>query len=76
MQGNHKCVEASMQHNCAVCLEYLFDSCKPISVLQCGHTMHAECLDVCPDSLPCVLSGAIAAWDGASGSGLTPCRAT
>ena len=60
-----------MQHNCAVCLEYLFDSCKPISVLQCGHTMHAECLDVCPGSLPCVLSGAIAAWDEASGCGLT-----
>ena len=67
IQGNHKCVEASMQHNCAVCLEYLFDSCKPISVLQCGHTMHAECLDVCPNSLQCV----VAAWDGNGGCGLT-----
>ena len=35
-----------MQHNCAVCFDYLFDSVRPISVLQCGHTIHAECLQV------------------------------
>eukprot|EP00252_Welwitschia_mirabilis_P000734 TRINITY_DN10697_c0_g1_i2.p1 TRINITY_DN10697_c0_g1~~TRINITY_DN10697_c0_g1_i2.p1 ORF type:complete len:114 (-),score=9.82 TRINITY_DN10697_c0_g1_i2:434-775(-) len=32
-----------MCHNCPVCFEYLFDSLKPISVMKCGHTMHAEC---------------------------------
>eukprot|EP00250_Pteridium_aquilinum_P003830 c14107_g1_i1 orf=695-1594(-) len=44
LQNKHSCVENSMQHNCAVCFEYLFDSLKEISVLRCGHTMHDECL--------------------------------
>ena len=46
VQGKHKCVEGSMQHDCAVCLEYLFNSTSPISVLRCGHTIHTHCLEV------------------------------
>ncbi|GLJ40798.1 hypothetical protein SUGI_0843910 [Cryptomeria japonica] len=44
LQKAHSCVENSMHHNCPVCFEYLFDSLKDITVLQCGHTMHMECL--------------------------------
>lgn len=43
LQNRHSCVENSMQHNCPVCFEYLFDSLKDITVLRCGHTMHLEC---------------------------------
>ncbi|KAK9158641.1 hypothetical protein Scep_005215 [Stephania cephalantha] len=44
LEDCHPCVERAMHHNCPVCLEYLFDSTKDISVLQCGHTIHLECL--------------------------------
>ncbi|KAF5190749.1 Ring finger and chy zinc finger domain-containing protein [Thalictrum thalictroides] len=42
---NHFCLENSMQNNCPVCYEYLFDSLKKTSVMKCGHTMHMDCLD-------------------------------
>eukprot|EP01018_Ginkgo_biloba_P033963 Gb_37753 [translate_table: standard] len=45
LQKGHPCVENSMRHNCPVCLEYLFDSLKDISVMRCGHTMHMDCLN-------------------------------
>ena len=43
-QESHACIQNSMMQNCPVCLEYLFDSVKPISVLKCGHTIHEGCL--------------------------------
>uniref|UniRef100_A0A0D9XKA6 CHY-type domain-containing protein n=1 Tax=Leersia perrieri TaxID=77586 RepID=A0A0D9XKA6_9ORYZ len=45
LRDSHHCVERAMHHNCPVCFEYLFDSTKDISVLQCGHTIHLECLN-------------------------------
>ena len=45
LKETHKCVQQSMHQNCGVCMEYLFDSIKPISVLNCGHTIHTHCLD-------------------------------
>ncbi|KAK8444967.1 hypothetical protein SEVIR_9G233700v4 [Setaria viridis] len=52
LKDSHRCVERAMHHNCPVCFEvsglcsmYLFDSTKDISVLQCGHTIHLECMN-------------------------------
>ncbi|KAH0465813.1 hypothetical protein IEQ34_005916 [Dendrobium chrysotoxum] len=39
----HLCIENSMRHHCPICYEYLFDSLKVTSVLNCGHTIHKEC---------------------------------
>ena len=45
LRNEHKCIENSMRRQCPVCLDYLFDSVKPISVLvRCGHAMHEACL--------------------------------
>ncbi|XP_020407603.1 E3 ubiquitin-protein ligase RZFP34 isoform X3 [Zea mays] len=44
LKDSHRCVDGAMHHNCPVCMEYLFDSMKAISVLHCGHTIHLECL--------------------------------
>ncbi|KAF9600336.1 hypothetical protein IFM89_007054 [Coptis chinensis] len=44
LKNSHRCVERAMHHNCPVCFEYLFDLMKDISVLQCGHTIHLDCL--------------------------------
>jgi hypothetical protein len=44
LRDSHVCVSNSMRSNCPVCMEYLFDSIRPISVLACGHTIHAVCL--------------------------------
>lgn len=45
LRDNHICVENSMRHHCPICFEYLFDSLKGPTVLECGHTMHKECFD-------------------------------
>ncbi len=45
-QENHVCVANSMKNDCPVCLEYLFDSVRRAAVLPCGHTVHADCLEV------------------------------
>lgn len=35
-----------MRSDCPICLEYLFDSVRRAAVLPCGHTVHADCLEV------------------------------
>lgn len=44
MKDEHRCVQKAMHHNCPVCLEFLFDTIKDITVLPCGHTIHLECV--------------------------------
>jgi len=44
LKDSHVCIQNSMMSDCPVCLEYLFDSIKPIAVLKCGHTIHEGCL--------------------------------
>nr|XP_024387274.1 E3 ubiquitin-protein ligase RZFP34-like [Physcomitrium patens]PNR46315.1 hypothetical protein PHYPA_013434 [Physcomitrium patens] len=44
LREGHTCVEKSMHQDCPVCMEYMFDSLKDITVLTCGHTLHLECL--------------------------------
>ena len=41
---NHTCVTESMKNNCPICNQYMFDSVDGISVLPCGHSIHAECM--------------------------------
>ena len=43
LRDKHKCIGDSMQQNCPVCQEFLFDSRSAATVLRCGHTMHMEC---------------------------------
>ena len=51
LRADHKCVEQSMHRSCPICLDYLFDSIKPISVLvRCGHAMHEACLQQLHDN--------------------------
>lgn len=33
-----------MKQNCPVCLQDLFQSTVQVTILQCGHTIHQECL--------------------------------
>ncbi|KAJ1298813.1 hypothetical protein BS78_01G482300 [Paspalum vaginatum] len=44
LKDSHRCVDRAMHQNCPVCFEYLFDSPKAVSVLNCGHMIHLECL--------------------------------
>ncbi|WCJ34451.1 CHY-type/CTCHY-type/RING-type Zinc finger protein [Euphorbia peplus] len=44
LQDSHNCVERAMHCNCSICLEFLFDTTKDVSVLPCGHTIHLECI--------------------------------
>ena len=44
MPKDHMCIAKSLHQNCAVCLEFLFTSTKPSSILpNCGHAMHSHC---------------------------------
>ncbi|CDJ59424.1 zinc finger (CHY type) protein, putative [Eimeria maxima] len=44
LQNKHKCLENAMRRQCPVCLEDMFSSLRQSQVLQCGHTIHADCL--------------------------------
>jgi len=39
----HKCKAERFHTDCPICLENLFHSTKPATVLPCGHPMHAHC---------------------------------
>ena len=45
LKNNHKCLEKSLHVNCSICNEFLFTSVKNVSILKCGHYIHAECLE-------------------------------
>lgn len=45
LKGKHVCVERALHQNCPVCFEYQFESVEPNTVLKCGHTIHAHCLE-------------------------------
>jgi len=44
LKDNHICIDNSMNQNCVICMDDLFTSTKNVSVMKCGHTIHAECL--------------------------------
>jgi RING finger/CHY zinc finger protein 1 len=44
IRDSHRCVENAMHNDCPVCLQGLFHSTSEVSVLHCGHTIHAACL--------------------------------
>ena len=44
LKNSHPCVEGAMHHDCPVCFEFLFESTYDVTVLPCGHTIHADCL--------------------------------
>lgn len=44
IRNSHTCVENAMHQNCPVCLQDLFQSTIQVTILQCGHTIHQDCL--------------------------------
>jgi len=44
-ETNHKCIERAVDSNCPICNEYLFDSPKSVTFMQCGHSIHLLCLE-------------------------------
>ncbi|KAL9658495.1 hypothetical protein ABK040_006035 [Willaertia magna] len=40
---DHKCIPQNFHSNCPVCLENLFYSREPSTILECGHVMHKSC---------------------------------
>lgn len=44
IRSTHTCVENAMRQNCPICLQDLFQSTIQVTILQCGHTIHQECL--------------------------------
>lgn len=51
LKNSHPCVERAMHQDCPVCFEYLFESTNDVTVLPCGHTIHASCLKEMQDHL-------------------------
>jgi hypothetical protein len=42
---NHKCIEQSVEGQCPVCFQSLFDSQSPLRYIPCGHLMHRDCFE-------------------------------
>ena len=45
MAGVHKCIERSIDCDCPICGDYMFNSPKPVIFMQCGHSIHRRCFD-------------------------------
>ncbi|KAK4190032.1 hypothetical protein QBC35DRAFT_118791 [Podospora australis] len=43
MSGGHKCIERSIDCDCPICGDYLFNSIKSVVFMQCGHSIHKQC---------------------------------
>lgn len=43
--SEHKCIERSIDCNCPICGDYMFDSIKSVVFMQCGHSIHRVCLE-------------------------------
>ena len=55
MLREHVCVERSLESDCPICHEFMFDSTTPVMFVPCGHCMHVACYEaytatnyVCP----------------------------
>ncbi|KAL2134631.1 hypothetical protein VTI74DRAFT_11288 [Chaetomium olivicolor] len=45
VSANHKCFERSVDCDCPICNEYLFNSPRSVIFMQCGHSIHRHCFD-------------------------------
>merc|ERR1719506_1338766 len=45
-EKNHVCISQSLQGNCPVCVDEMFESTQPLRRLKCGHIMHLSCFNV------------------------------
>ncbi|KAL1837026.1 hypothetical protein VTJ49DRAFT_4350 [Mycothermus thermophilus] len=43
--NGHRCVERATDSDCPICGEYLFSSPRPVTLMQCGHSIHAQCFE-------------------------------
>ena len=43
MDEEHVCIPQSLQGNCPICHETMFQSTQPLRRLKCGHVMHLSC---------------------------------
>ena len=43
-KDNHKCLKNKTKDNCSICMENLFESIEPVSILKCGHPIHTNCM--------------------------------
>ena len=50
----HKCITNALKSKCAVCCEEMFTSTEPVSLLQCGHYIHASCLQSTIEQMDCM----------------------
>ncbi|KAK3314953.1 hypothetical protein B0H66DRAFT_583707 [Apodospora peruviana] len=41
----HKCIERSIDCDCPICGEYMFNSPRPVVFMKCGHSIHRHCFN-------------------------------
>jgi RING finger/CHY zinc finger protein 1 len=42
---DHTCIDDNFASDCPICLEYLFTSRNPCTMMKCGHAIHIACLE-------------------------------
>lgn len=45
IEQDHKCIERSLDCDCPICGEYMFNSTRPVCFMKCGHAIHRVCWD-------------------------------
>ncbi|KAK4202635.1 hypothetical protein QBC40DRAFT_168966 [Triangularia verruculosa] len=46
INSEHKCIERSIDCDCPICGDYLFNSMKTVVFMQCGHSIHKRCFEM------------------------------
>ena len=44
-EKTHKCVRDALRNDCCICLDNIFLSREPVSILPCGHAIHSTCFN-------------------------------
>jgi hypothetical protein len=45
IENGHKCIERSLDCDCPICGEYMFNSPRAVVFMKCGHALHRDCWD-------------------------------
>ena len=44
IKDNHKCIKDKIKNKCPICMEDMFNSIEKVSIINCGHAIHQDCL--------------------------------
>lgn len=44
-ESDHTCIPNTMKNNCSICLDFMGNNEQEITILECGHAIHTQCMN-------------------------------